>query len=820
MKMNQIIESEIALKNYQHELELCQKAGGDIEEYRRLSLDVNQLEQVRLGLESGIDVSRYLNPDLSWIDMENIRINLETGIDMSVYSKKGFNWMQCNEIREGLLEGVDVSKYADKNIVFSKMREVRKGLKKGVDISSYVKEDFNWYQLREIRRGMEQKVDVKQYAKIEFKHMTMRAIRKGFLQNVNIVPYAKKGYNGSVLVELVRGLSQGNDISSFAEKGYTAEQLAQINAAYENDVNLIPYLSRDFHGVQLEEIVKGLKKKLDVSVYADPQYSWFQMREIRFGMEDKVDVKMYLNKALSPQQMAEIRKGLLAGVDVSEFAKVYYEPEQMREICERLEEESSVLTIEMERALRDTMAVDEPEAEETIATDDFVQVSCISLSGDSMTAVLNLSVLPEEKKKALEVSDIMQMLKQHGVKQGIKKAVVEGVIKEKQFDSDVVVAEGRLPVDGENGKFLYYFRKEKNHRPKVLEDGSVDYKNMQLFETVENGQLIAEYIPGTQGVFGYDVTGKLLSPKKGKELPPLHGKGFTLDDEKRKYYSLMDGVIEVDVLGNISVRDLYVIPGNIDASTGNINFNGDITISGNVEHGFCVTATGNVVIDGHCEGGIVHAGKDIIIRKGCQGQGVGELIAGGNVTGQFFESVVIEAGGNVFGSYLLNSQVKAAGKLMVEGRKGVIIGGYTCAKEGVECFGIGNIAEIGTIIEVGIDKEDMAAYQQLLKKIEKLENDRKAIENALPKAVGQPDLYSQLVKAQITTKNQKRLVLKERAELTERMTAQKNARISVSGMVYPGVKVFMNTEPYTVMQEQRGVKFIKPNNGKIEMVGI
>ncbi len=89
-------------------------------------------------------------------------------------------------------------------------------------------------------------------------------------------------------------------------------------------------------------------------------------------------------------------------------------------------------------------------------------------------------------------------------------------------------------------------------------------------------------------------------------------------------------------------------------------------------------------------------------------------------------------------TYLLNCQLKANGKLLVEGRKGVIIGGKTCAKLGVSCNGIGNIAEIATVVSVGIDKEDMTAYQELQKKIEQTQAELQTCENGLNKLMANP----------------------------------------------------------------------------------
>ncbi|MCH5252297.1 MAG: DUF342 domain-containing protein [Lachnospiraceae bacterium] len=819
------IDSEITLKNYEYELELCQKAGGDIERYRRLSFDAYQLEQLRLGLEHGIDTEKYTDPSLSWMEMENIRYTLETGVDMKNYINQGYDRRQCSVIREGLLQKLDVSVYAKQEFLAPQMREILKGMMKGLDVSLYAKPYYDWFQMREIRRGLEEKRDVSLYAKPEYKHFTMRAIRKALEKGINLVPFAEKGYQGKELMELQRAIEAENDISSFLEGGYEAEQMEQINNAYEAGLNLIPYLSKDFHGAQLEQMVKGLKSGLDISVYAKKEYSWFQMREIRFGMEDKLDVSCYANPDFTERQMAEIRQGLLAGVDASKYAKVYYEPEQMEEMRKKMEEEDSsaakAAKEEMEKLLEAY-----PEEEE-ISEDDFEMEiikaeECVRVSPDKMKAVINLSVFGEDAEHT--AGELGRLLKRNGVRQGVKKGILQEIIDKKLYLEDVVVAEGREPVNGEDGKYRYFFRKELKKKPKILENGSVDYKNMELFEEVKEGQLLAEYEPATAGGYGFDVAGNLLPPKKGKELLPLRGKGIKMSDDRKKYTAMLDGIVEWVEEGKIEVRNMYTVTGNVDVSTGNIRFQGDVNIQGNVERGFTVEADGNVVVNGQCDGGIIRATKDILIRKGCQGQNVGELHAGGSITGQFMESVKATAGGDITASYLLNCQVKTEGKLLIEGRRGVIIGGYLCAKQGIQCFGLGNVAEIKTTLEVGIDKEDMTAYSELMKKIAKVDSEIKTLEEAAAKGLAQKErdekiikLCQRLTKALYIEKTHKKDLLKERAERMEQMTKQRNARIIVSGSVYPGVRVYMNSEPMMVLEQYRNVQFMKTDE-KIEVV--
>lgn len=905
------MDSEIKLRNYERELELCQKSGGDIEKYRRLNFNVYQLEQIRLGLEHGIDPESYVDPSLSWIEMECAREAAESGFDMSSYRRQGFSWLQCGEIFEGKKEGLDVSVYAKIEFLDDQMREIRKGMKCGIDVSLYAKKEFEAVRMREIRRGLEAGLDVSLYAKDEFKFLVMRALRKGLEKGYDLTKYGEKGYGGKELMELIRGYDNKNqDIQHYFEQGYTAEQLEQLNNAYDAGVNLLPYFKPDLYGAQLEQIVKGLKKGLDVSVYAKPKYNWFQMREIRFGLEDKIDVTPYANPSFSYRQMIEIRNGILAGVDVSKYAKVYFEPEEMQRICQEMQKAEP--GVELERLLNrgvDTSvrlagepgtmgkAVDskkakaaekapevsktpkpagtsksegtpktpetlkasgtpkvkesskEPGAPKTPETpkasgtpkapaapkpteekpENTVQMAEIADEGlplmpepwveiteDKMKVYLNLP----SKGGPYTLFDLEKMLRNSGVKQGIHKAALKDIVNKKLYDQSVLVAEGKPSVQGKDGKFKFHFRRETNHRPKVLENGMVDYKSMELFETVKKDQLLVEYEPPTAGEFGYDVTGKFIIAQKGKELPPLHGEGFFMSEDRRQYFSLLDGVVELENDDKLVVKNMLVISSDVDNSTGNIDFDGDVNIMGSVTTGFRVEATGNVVIEGRCEGCTIKAGKDVLVRKGCQGQEIGRIEAGGSVTGQFFESTEIRAEEDVEVSYLLNCQVSTIGKLKVQGRRGVIIGGYVRAKQGVECFGIGTVAEVKTVLEVGIDKDDMTNYQELAKAIQKVKTEIEAMEDGVKKLMGIPDkdeekqkFFDRLTKGLYSKKTELKEMNEQKNDMLELMTKQRGASISVTGRVYPGTILYINSEPYVVSEESINVRYVKQESG-------
>ena len=83
-------------------------------------------------------------------------------------------------------------------------------------------------------------------------------------------------------------------------------------------------------------------------------------------------------------------------------------------------------------------------------------------------------------------------------------------------------------------------------------------------------------------------------------------------------------------------------PGDVDFSTGYLNFLGDINIQGDVISGFTVRAMGSVHVGGVVEAGsTVEAGGDLIVVKGILGDG----------------STVIRSHRSLFSKYIENSTI-------------------------------------------------------------------------------------------------------------------------------------------------------------------
>ncbi|MBO5279177.1 MAG: DUF342 domain-containing protein [Lachnospiraceae bacterium] len=446
--------------------------------------------------------------------------------------------------------------------------------------------------------------------------------------------------------------------------------------------------------------------------------------------------------------------------------------------------------------------------------------SVVRISDDKMSATLELCRPPEGEHYGL--AELKVLLDANGVKYGIDEEVIEKMIEKNIYNRPIIVARGKEAVDGEPGYYKYNFRTETSSAPHILEDGSVDYLNMDLFESVTVGQVVAEYVPGTAGVCGYTVKGEICMAKHGAELLPLRGQGFTVSEDKRKYISILNGRIEL-VDGRLEISNVFTVTGNLDISVGNVRFDGDVYVMGSMEPGLSIIATGNVVIDGHVGSVTIRASKDVILKNGMQGGGTGYIECGGNVSGRFFESATIKAKGNVNANYFFNCNIESEGKIEVSGSKGVIVGGSAKALLSIQAHGLGNAAEIPTYVSVGITSENVNKYNALNRtlakidsEIEILQKNIKMFEEAFARGLKNDKmdqvLYQKIKQAYAIKEKEREQCVENRNDMALIIANMGKAKIIVVGKVCPGVHITIDSENYVVTEPFLNVEFVRQVN--------
>lgn len=449
-----------------------------------------------------------------------------------------------------------------------------------------------------------------------------------------------------------------------------------------------------------------------------------------------------------------------------------------------------------------------------------INESCmVTISEDHMSAEIVLyppsdggSPMPKEKM----ISELVHA----GVKYGVDQELLEKLDAEREYCTPVEIAKATLPVEGKDAEIKYYFNTDLTMKPKVFDDGTVDFHKLDTICSVRAGDLLAELIPAVQGRPGIDVCGKPIRPVKINNLVLRHANRIHLSEDGLKMYSDVSGHVSL-VDGKVFVSDTYEVPADVDSSTGDIFCEGNVVVKGNVRTGYKVEAKGDVVVYGVVEGADIIAGGQIILTRGIQGMSRGKLIADGNVISKFIESAeVISRYGYVQSEAIMHSQVSAKTDVIVNGKKGFITGGSTRCSQLIEAKTVGSNMGTATLLEVGVDPTIAEEYRRLEKQLPDLKAEKEKVGQTLVMLAKKLKQGGQLPVDKLILLKQSQKRVKEIDEETERITARLDAlqnememkssgTIKVAQTVYSGCKITISGAVYYVKTELSRARFVK-----------
>lgn len=313
------------------------------------------------------------------------------------------------------------------------------------------------------------------------------------------------------------------------------------------------------------------------------------------------------------------------------------------------------------------------------------------------------------------MEQLMDGLKAAGVVYGIDEEILDILTRVRLIDY-VCCARSLPPSAGEDAYLRYHVDIESQGRPTLLEDGRVDFKNLNNFINVDAGQVLVEKVPATPGVPGTDVLGMPIPSKPGKNVSLPVGKGVNVVDNCLMVAAI-DGQLHI-AHDRVNVLPTIIIEGDVDYSTGNIDFKGSVIIHGSVQSGFTVKAGGNVEISGNISGGMVEA-TNITVRTGIQGMSRSVIKARGRLVARFIENATVYAEQEIVVSdAIFHSKAFAGRRIIVDRQNGVVIGGRLAAGEEIRVRSAGNQAQVPTELDVSVDpllKEDLFKVRSELK---------------------------------------------------------------------------------------------------------
>jgi len=430
----------------------------------------------------------------------------------------------------------------------------------------------------------------------------------------------------------------------------------------------------------------------------------------------------------------------------------------------------------------------------------WLEKSIVSISEDAMEAHLILWLTAEEEGATVE--EVVAFLRSKQINYGILEDEIQRMLTEKIYLDDVCVARGTPAVQGEEGHFEFFIDVQRERKPKIREDGSVDYSDYDAVTIVKQDQLLVRYHPATHGQDGMTVKGQQIVGKRGQEKPTIKGKGFRVSEDKREYYSNFDGRAEY-ANGYMVVSNVLEINGDVDHTYGDIDFIGDVKIYGDVITRMKVKASGFITVEGHVEGAHLIAGKGVILKNGMQGSGIGKIHTPGDVEGKFFEQTEIHAGGNLYANAILNCDIQVEENVILEGKMAALVGGRVRAGIRIEAANIGNISYASTQLFAGTDGMEQARIQKLGEEIEeatrelyKTEGKLKMLEDvdlsALPNAAQMMEVKKELLRTKILLSSEIHDKDNQRNHLYHSMEKAVGAKVVIHKQVYPGTTVMVN----------------------------
>lgn len=436
---------------------------------------------------------------------------------------------------------------------------------------------------------------------------------------------------------------------------------------------------------------------------------------------------------------------------------------------------------------------------------------------------------PSTGGSSLNEEEIITDLKRAGIRHGIKRKAIEHFLEHREYARDYIIAEATMPVQGYSAKITYFFDVNTTARPKLNEDGSVDFHQLGNIKKVKKGEKLASRKPAYRGKKGVSVLGNPLLPQKVRDRHLRFGRNITVSKDRCHIYSDVEGHVTL-VEDMVMVSNVYTVPANVDSSTGDIDYNGTVEVTGNVSTGFAIKAEGDIVVNGVVEGATLISGGNIVLKRGMQGMNRGILEAKGNITAKFLENCKVTCEGELKADAILHSEVTCREAVTVLGKKGQINGGKLETYAEIRATSLGSTMGTATKIKIFSDKELIIRSNELKEQIEQQQEELRKIEHVADLVKNHvkkdeeimPEQKEYLKRATVEKPKLVRSIRKkmeERERLFMRIAQNKRASIQVQGVVYPGVDISIKDARKIQHEEVSYCRFVR-EGADVKMTGL
>lgn len=450
------------------------------------------------------------------------------------------------------------------------------------------------------------------------------------------------------------------------------------------------------------------------------------------------------------------------------------------------------------------------------------------LNPTSVYAYLNTTKLDREITSYNKINDLIDQCKK------IQAGQVNNPIIQ------VLICQGTPPVQGIDGWIKYYH--PHNQKVVIHENDKADFRNLDRYITIKQGDKIATMFMGVPGVPGKDVYGNITNPTPIKKPKINIGKNITTEtitnpEEPEKVYMEYSAGCNGVLISNdetVTVSEELQINSNVGLSTGNISYEGSITVRGSIEEGAKVTCTGSLLVHENIESTDIEVGGDLIVKSGIKVKGKTVIRVKGNIKTKFIENAVIETDGDVIvDSFILNSKIFSLGSVILTGQNGSILGSEIVVYGGLSTTNLGSAAGVDILVEMGYHFRNEKLFHDLTNALKVSEKELTVLvpqiqqmNSIIKQSRGKIDeakklKYKQMIEVyQKKTEVHKKLLLKYDELKNTRFNTEK-INLVVKGGGFPGVtiKYRRQIEKITVPQSSFMMTFF-PGQDQAPMTAI
>lgn len=489
-------------------------------------------------------------------------------------------------------------------------------------------------------------------------------------------------------------------LSIIKEKRYELENSRSYSTKQDDLLNIMANIQQDFENIYplMENDILEVQNKLKEKV-------------LEYGVNPTDDFSIKEMENVYEQILTNVNRGINLAKNSNKKIKIIKEKIVNIAKDDAFKEKSKNKTSDM-------MVVEKEEVFRSSKVDSRI---FIRFNKNKTKAYFKLNIGKKDRKPVLE-KDLRLVLEEAKVVFGIIEDSITYICSTLSR-SNVLVAKGISPTAGADAKLEYKF--DILHKGKIEEsdeDDTIDFKNINAYKSVKVGDTIAEKIPAQKGKDGKTVQGKIIFGKEGLDKEFNLSKNVELSEDGTKVIAKIDGLPIVSAKRQIDIQKTLIIPSDVDYSTGNIEFGGDVIIAGDVLSDFEVKAGGDLIIKGNVyQARIESENGNIRIYAGVSGDGNALVKAKGSIKTKFIEGAKVYCGNDlVVITDILHSRVYVGDNLICRKGKGLISGGYICARNIIECNILGSVSHTPTVVDLGVNLRLREKQYEVLMELTKM----------------------------------------------------------------------------------------------------